>query len=80
MMVSCSQSEGEHLAGRFRPAGAEPMTTPDTTGTLLVDMPYFQEDLPDEWTHDPVTGEDIWTPKQDAIVPTGCPGSLDDNT
>lgn len=31
-----------------------------------------RQDTP-QWTHDPDTGADIWTPAEAPIVPTGCP-------
>jgi len=45
-------------------------TTDAQPGDVVDDLP--RDDTP-EWTHDPVTGEDVWTPQEEAIVPTGCP-------
>ena len=33
-----------------------------------------ETDLPVEWQVDSETGEDVWVPQQEPIVPVECPG------
>ena len=44
----------------------EPQAAPK--GRLLIEV--FADE---QWSIDPDTGRDVWTPAQPAIVPTGCP-------